>query len=111
MNQRLYAAFLLAIGFSAAAVLGVVTAGCKKRGEGEPLTRAETYNSFAKGLIYFRDPRSDLCFAYFYEQRAAFQEWTGGPALATVDCAKVGTLLENSPFAEVPTISDARLSD
>lgn len=61
-------------------------------------------------LVYFKDHRTDLCFAYLYENRDTSNSnsaRTGGPALASVDCAKVAHLLVNPPAAPRPTTPEA----
>lgn len=59
----------------------------------------------ARGLTYFRDPRSGLCFAYLFERYGTFESTFGGPALAEVDCAKVEKLLVNAPPAVMPSVT------
>lgn len=48
-------------------------------------------------IRYFRDPRVNLCFGYFYQRENAGGASTGGPALASVPCEAVERLLVNGP--------------
>jgi hypothetical protein len=64
--------------------------GCKKR---EYISvDTDDANLLAKSLTYLRDPRTGLCFAYFFETRGDHQ---GGPALANVPCERVEHLINN----------------
>jgi hypothetical protein len=97
--------FVATIGFAPA---------CKKREEYKPLTpeeersqleaRREHFNAISSDITYFREARSNLCFAYIFRTFGLSQYAVGGPAMASVDCAKVEHLLINSaPRAESPT--------
>jgi hypothetical protein len=97
--------FVATIGFAPA---------CKKREENKPLTpeeeraqhetNLERFNVLASQLTYFREDRSGLCFAYIFQSFGLGQYAVGGPALASVDCAKVEHLLINgAPRAESST--------
>ena len=61
----------------------------------------EEHRSWAIGIAndiaYIYDARADICFAYTYRTNGGGNSGTGGPALATVDCAKVEVFLLNPP--------------
>lgn len=72
---------------------------CKKRGlsteSASDQGRAEEADHTARGIIYIREPRAGLCFAYLYEERGYGNATTGGPALANVSCGLVERHLTN----------------
>ena len=97
--------FVATIGFAPA---------CKKREEYKPLTpgeeraqleaRREHFNAISSEITYFREARSNLCFAYIFRTLGYGGDMLGGPAMASVDCTKVEHLLINdTPRAESPT--------
>ena len=47
-------------------------------------------------IRYFRDPRTSLCFAYFFQRQGGGTTAVGGPALASVPCVPVQHLLLNN---------------
>lgn len=49
----------------------------------------------SRSLLYFKDHRTGLCFALTFIRRGMGAAVYGGPAMASVDCEKVGTLLLN----------------
>jgi len=48
-------------------------------------------------LYYIRDPRTELCFAYYWGGMA-----NGGPAMTNVMCSSVRNLLIDMPPTETP---------
>ncbi|MCX6778631.1 MAG: hypothetical protein NTU97_00150 [Candidatus Magasanikbacteria bacterium] len=64
-----------------AAVFMCLSMGCEDSGS--------TISKARQELRYFRDARTDLCFAYTWGG-----DDYGGPGLATVPCEKVATFLE-----------------
>lgn len=73
-----------------ALALLLTSGACKKR-EYISVNTNDT-NLLVKSLTYLRDPRTGLCFAYFFETRGDHQ---GGPALAHVPCERVEHLINN----------------
>lgn len=68
--------------------------GCVQHSSAEELREAQTesYNR-ATRLSYFKDPRTNLCFAYGWGG-----SYQGGPILTNVPCTnEVNSLLKNAP--------------
>jgi len=61
----------------------------------------QTQESVATRIKYIHDPRTGLCFAYFWEEYGAGTSSVGGPALATVPCNAVQKLLAPSQQSEL----------
>lgn len=59
------------------------------------------------GIIYFRDPNTSICFAYFLQvfNHGSQTAW-GGPSLATVNCELVAKALINPPPPPPPPPAD-----
>ena len=77
-----------------ALLLGVVSCDLPS---GQEQNEIATTGELAKlpPLRYFRDPRTDLCFAYFFQRQGGGTTAVGGPALASVPCDKVEHVLVN----------------
>lgn len=50
-------------------------------------------------IIYFRDDRTNLCYAYLWAETRLGQSSVGGPGLANVPCEAVNELLIPNPAA------------
>lgn len=48
-------------------------------------------------LVYFKDHRTNICFAWTFVRRGYGNASVGGPAMATVDCSMVADRLMNGP--------------
>lgn len=73
------------------AVLAFLTTGCEKQGAAKAREEAqrmqrlqENANEVVVNIQYIKDPRTGLCFAYYWGGAA-----NGGPALATVPCEAI----------------------
>jgi hypothetical protein len=99
----------IVLGSSALILAGLsVFAACKPRAapteqdrrQVEAEQKAESRrraDGVAGNIIFLREARTGLCFAYLWESYGS-SEWAyGGPALATVDCDKVANVLANGP--------------
>ncbi len=107
------AVVLLIVSLIASGIFFITTVGCKKKGgvrqdsgayapAHSPVDRRiELANDVVENIVYIRDPRSQLCFAYLYQTRGESKWATGGPALANVPCPHVEHLLVQ-PMAEAP---------
>ena len=81
------------------AILLLSCAACKLTPEEQAAQRheqadlnAKMSNSIGAEMIFFRHPRADLCFAYYWGGGVH-----GGPTLTTVPCDKVERLLVAPP--------------
>ncbi len=87
--------------FCLAVAIAIIGCGEKPSpAEQEALARQSierTQERVAENIQYIRDPRTGLCFAYYWEGRG----YQGGPALAVVSCSAVQKLLAPSQQSEL----------
>lgn len=99
MKIRTFLPFFLCL----AVVIAIISCGGKsspaERGTLARQSMEQTQKRVAENIQYVRDPRTGLCFAYYWENRMAVS--AGGPALATVPCHTVQKLLAPSQQSEL----------
>ncbi len=82
--------------------IAIISCGEKSSpAEREALARQsmeQTQEKVAENIQYVRDPRTGLCFAYYWESKGS---WNAGVALATVPCNAVQKLLAPSQQSEL----------
>ncbi len=97
MKIRTFLPFFLCLAVAIAII------GCGERSspaEQEALARQsmeQIQKRVAENIQYIRDPRTGLCFAYYWESRGD----QGGPALSIVPCNAVQKLLAPSQQSEL----------
>lgn len=79
----------------------LVIVGCATLGSTEQEIAESTQRIVVERIQYIRDPRTGLCFAYYWEHRGEIYGGNAGPALATVPCEPVAKLLSPSKLADL----------
>ena len=54
-----------------------------------PREQKQSVANLISRIVYFRDSKTDICFAYYWGRDMNGTTAVGGPALATVPCEKV----------------------
>ena len=69
----------------------------RRQHEAQRLENERLGNELAAKMVYFRNPRTGLCYSYMWVTEGYLDNAVGGPSHAPEDCAKVKALLLNPP--------------